>query len=98
MCFFFLGRVPFLIAFFLPKSTTIPGHAHTYPDTYTHRDSGTHTHTHAQADRPNLNSSGAKCQMSSGPSVPIFLFSWECCNGTLQIHHLLYHSVEISVT
>ena len=41
-------------------------HAHTYPDTHTHK------HTHAQADRHYLNSSGAKCQMSSGPLGPIF--------------------------
>ena len=32
-------------------------------------------HTHAQADRDYLNSSGAKCQMSSGPLGPILLKS-----------------------
>ena len=49
-------------------------HAHTYPDTHTHKHTHTHRlrHTHAQADRHYLNSSGAKCQMSSGPSGPIF--------------------------
>ena len=46
-------------------------HTHTHTHTHTHR----LRHTHAQADRHYLNSSGAKCQMSSGPLGPIFIAS-----------------------
>ena len=51
-------------------------HAHTYPDTHTHKHTHRLRHTHAQADRHYLNSSGAKCQMSSGPLGPIFKYIW----------------------
>ena len=48
----------------------------THTQTHTHTQTNTHRlrHTHAQADRHHLNSSGAKCQMSSGPLGPFFFF------------------------
>ena len=55
--------------------TLIQIHIHT--QTHTHR----LRHTHAQADRLYLNSSGAKCQISSGPLGPIFFINKDSKSG-----------------